>query len=372
MSAPPGSVKHSRIWQRLFGSWLACTVTGLVIVFSALAAPSIYYERSGKACSSCHEISHAYNNWHSSTHRDVPCSSCHGDVFTLNTGFHIRNMSRVLKHLRGDIAEKPHLKSADVLAMLPRCQSCHQQEFAAWRSSRHSTSYSDIFLNTTQNQKQKLTDDCLRCHAMYFQGGIRDLITPVNREGPWRLKYPELAQQPAIPCLACHQVHREGLPLLKSEPTFAKAPPQEIARPSLAFFDRREFEDVAVTDLSLPAMFDGSHAVMMSPDQRQALCYQCHAPTATRMVFSGDDRTPTGVHEGLSCFSCHLQHGEQTLASCNNCHSQHQDCKLNVGNMDTTFKDKASSHNIHNVKCIDCHTKGIPKRPTPPDATSVF
>ena len=55
----------------------------------------------------------------------------------------------------------------------------------------------------------------------------------------------------------------------------------------------------------------------MSQDPRQALCYQCHAPRQPeagtvaavngwgRQVGSGDDRTPMGVHEGLSCLSCH-------------------------------------------------------------------
>jgi len=34
---------------------------------------------------------------------------------------------------------------------------------------------------------------------------------------------------------------------------------------------------------------------------------------------------------------------------------------LNVQTMDTTFKSAKSPHNIHFVKCIDCHAKGIPK-----------
>ena len=37
-------------------------------------------------------------------------------------------------------------------------------------------------------------------------------------------------------------------------------------------------------------------------------------------------------------------------------------CGLNVETMDTTFKSAKSPHNIHFVKCIDCHTKGIPKK----------
>ena len=30
-------------------------------------------------------------------------------------------------------------------------------------------------------------DDCLRCHGMHFEGGVRDLVTPVNAHGPWSM-----------------------------------------------------------------------------------------------------------------------------------------------------------------------------------------
>jgi nitrate/TMAO reductase-like tetraheme cytochrome c subunit len=364
MSSDFMPAKRKRILGRLFGSWLAATLTLMVIVAAVVAAPTVYYERSqGSACASCHEIWQPYNDWHSSSHRNVPCSDCHGDLLTFNAGFHLNNMRRVFTHLRGGTPEKPHLKNKDVLAMTARCQHCHQQEFASWHSSRHSATYADVFLNTAQNQKQMLMDDCLRCHAAHFQGSIRDLVVPINTKGPWRLVQPELADHPAVPCLACHQVHREGIPLANANTVASvPAPQQEIARPSLAFFDRREFDHVALADLPLPFMLEGARPVEMSPDQRQALCYQCHAALATRQVYSGDDRTPTGVHEGLSCFSCHLQHGEQTRASCDNCHLQHATCGIAVEKMDTTFKDKTSKHDIHSMKCVDCHESGVPKR----------
>ena len=363
MSSEAGASKRRSIWRWLFGSWASAVGTVLVVITIAFAAPSIYYERSGSACASCHEIWQPYTDWHSSTHRNVPCSACHGNVLTLNAGFHLNNMRRVFAHLQGDISEKPRLKNADVLAMTSRCRSCHEQEFAGWRASRHSTTYADIFLNTTQNQKQKLMDDCLRCHAMYFQGGIRDLVTPLDSKGPWQLREADLGAQPAVPCQACHQVHREGAPLSKSQAGLTiGGPQQEITRPSLAFFDRREFDHIGVDELPLPSVVEGKRPLNMSHDQRQALCYQCHAPLATRQVNSGDDRTPMGVHEGLSCFSCHLQHGEWTRASCDNCHAQHQACGLNVEEMDTTFKDNKSKHNVHFVKCTDCHLNGVPKR----------
>src|SRR6185369_10257235 len=58
-----------------------------------------------------------------------------------------------------------------------------------------------------------------------------------------------------------------------------------------------------------------------------------------------------------SCFACHGGHSENTRASCANCHPRLSNCGVPVERMDTTFKDKSSKHNIHFVKCTDCHTK---------------
>jgi hypothetical protein len=37
-------------------------------------------------------------------------------------------------------------------------------------------------------------------------------------------------------------------------------------------------------------------------------------------------------------------------------------CGLDVEKMDTTFLAATSKHNVHWVKCADCHPKGIPKK----------
>jgi RNase P subunit RPR2 len=158
-------------------------------------------------------------------------------------------------------------------------------------------------------------------------------------------------------------MHRQGALLARQiEKPANPGPIQEIYRPSLALFDRRQLDYVAVSRLPLPAMRDGERAIRISPDIRQALCYQCHAPLATAEVDSGDDRTAIGVHEGLSCFACHQGHGQRTRASCATCHPQLSNCGLDVETMDTTFKSSKSPHNVHFVKCMDCHTKGVPKK----------
>lgn len=340
----------------------------LVLVVLALPGASLYYNYSGgNACARCHEIWQPYRDWHESAHRNIACSECHGDVFTLDAGFHLKNLRRLAAHLSGKIPEQVQLKTDDVLKIEKRCAKCHREEYADWSASRHSATYAEILLNKDHNQRTLLMEDCLRCHGMHFQGSIRSLVTPVDTHGPWRLLDPQLANQPAMPCLTCHQMHRHGNLQQRPSAKADDAPSREdLFRPSLALFDRREQDYVPAGRLPLPQMYDGARMVKISPDPRQALCYQCHAPTAAAQVASGDDRTPVGVHEGLSCLACHEKHGQTTRASCANCHPELSNCGLNVETMETSFKSTKSPHNIHTVKCIDCHTKGVPKKKSRP------
>jgi hypothetical protein len=170
--------------------------------------------------------------------------------------------------------------------------------------------------------------------------------------------------------MACHQVHREGDVATKPAARFGMAGPGEDK--SLAFYDRRERMHIAAVGLPLPVLFDEGRLVNVSQDPRQGICYQCHAPrppdagteAATKgwstQVRSGDDRTPMGVHEGISCLACHNGHNQSARASCKSCHPQMSHCGLDVEKLDTTFASAASPHNIHWVKCADCHQHGIP------------
>ena len=181
------------------------------IAVLALPAGSVYYEyNSGASCARCHEIRKNYDAWHGSSHRDVSCGACHGEITTLDAGFHVGNLRRLVQHVRQGFADPVRLGARDIPQLMERCRGCHRQEFAQWQSGAHSATYGRLFVDAPHNQKRLLNDDCLRCHGMHFEGGIRDLVAPVDTKGPWRLLRPELANQPAIPCLSCHQVHREG------------------------------------------------------------------------------------------------------------------------------------------------------------------
>lgn len=345
-------------------------IIAVMALLLIVPAATIFYESSGgDSCARCHEIQQDRDNWQVLTHRSVTCQGCHGGLLTSDVDFHLANARRVISHLRGRVPGRVRIRNADVARLIEQCRSCHQQEFADWKASAHSTTYERIFLDKEHNRKELLIDDCLRCHGMYYGGAIRDLVTPINIKGPWKLTDSALASQAAIPCMACHQMHRQGQPLpplgaavSRAAARTSPAAAQEISRPSLALFNRREMMHGSLRTLPLPTMREGERLVRMSTDARQGLCYQCHAPEPTFQVQSGDDRTCIGVHEGLSCLACHLKHGQKTRASCSTCHPRLSNCGRDVETMDTTFKSPKSAHNIHFVKCADCHTKGVPKK----------
>ncbi|MGB9604795.1 MAG: multiheme c-type cytochrome, partial [Bryobacteraceae bacterium] len=278
---------------------------GLLPPVLALPLVTVLYQGAGGAsCTRCHEIRGSFEAWRISTHRNEDCAACHGGLLTVDPEFHLNNLRRLVRHLRGQASEPPRLAQAGLDALIERCAVCHKQEHAAWQAGPHSITYARIFLDRDHNRKRALVDDCLRCHGMYFEGSMGDLVEPLDAKGSWRLKRPELANRPVLPCTACHQMHRPGEPARK--PWVERAmtgPRQPVHKPSLALMDRRQMRPVGVKLLPLPEMREGSRRVRMSPDPRQGLCYQCHAPLAGFQVGSGDDRTPIGVHEGISCLA---------------------------------------------------------------------
>lgn len=349
----------------LAGLGIGAGVAALVTLGAGWSATAYYSSQRGQGCASCHEMAAFVTGVHGSAHRGVTCTACHVSSVAAK-------LRHVRVHLLGDAPEAIRLRDTDAAQMSTACAQCHEEEYAAWHAGPHSATYAQIFTNAAQNHKQRLMEDCFRCHGMHFDGAMRDLVQPVDTRGPWRMKRAELANEPAIPCLACHWIHREGEPAAKPAERISVA--GEPVHGTLAFFDRREPMHFAAATLRVPQVYDGARAVRMSADARQGLCYQCHAPRIPDagteaaaqgwgvQAGSGDDRTPMGVHEGLSCLACHNGHNENARASCKTCHGAKSECGLDVESMDTTYANAKSAHNIHRVRCVDCHQHGVPRK----------
>ncbi|MEI7729743.1 MAG: multiheme c-type cytochrome [Verrucomicrobiota bacterium] len=326
--------------------WALTGYVGVFLLTSAIGSMSYFhFGNPERTCASCHEMGDMHSAWAKSFHRSFHCRDCHGGSLTLDTHALRSHVNRVVQHFSRTPTKAIGLKERDVLAVNTACQECHPESFADWQRSRHSATYARIFLDPKHNRTELLSPDCLRCHGMFFDGHIEDLVTPISTTGPWAFKDPAKAAQPTIPCLACHQVH-------KSSDGF-KSP---------QLYVRREHTHFSSSLLPVTPIVQGERVVKLSTDSRQRLCTQCHAPNAFRQLGTGDDRTPAGVHEGLSCRDCHSSHSQSAKASCANCHPANSHCGLNVEKMDTSFLSIQSKHNIHVVACGDCHNGQRPAK----------
>ena len=280
------------------------------------------------------------------------------------------NIKRVIAHLTGARHDHIRLSEEQTVRIGQACRDCHEREYAHWQQSGHGTNYAGIFMNAKHNRTEQLADQCLLCHGTFFAGRMADLVTPLATQGPWHFKKPETATRPVIPCLACHHLHALGEPFRRSAVDLARASANTnqpaFRRDTIAFYVRQEQAHFAMDDLSVPRIVDHGRAVKVAVDPRQRLCMQCHAPNAYGEAGTGDDRTPTGVHEGISCAACHAPHSNDARAACALCHPARSSCGLDVTTMDTTFHAHASKHNIHTMRCLDCHPGGVPKRAPQP------
>lgn len=308
-----------------------------------------HYGDPRHTCASCHEMGGVHSEWASSGHKTLHCRNCHGGSLTLEAHAIEAHLNRVMQHFARDTDKPIRMAEKDVLRTHESCRNCHPQSYADWKSSGHAATYSRIFLDPDHNRAEQLADDCLRCHGMFFNGAMADLVTPLNKTGPWSLKNPAKADHPTIPCSACHQIHA-----LAGEKQPAKA----------HFYDGREKMYFPVTGLPEIDLHHGERPIEAAKDPHQRLCLQCHAPSQFHAHLAGtsDDLTPTGVHEGLSCLDCHQKHNNSAKASCATCHPSASNCGLDVEKMDTTFFSKTSKNNIHTVACGDCHNG---RRPAP-------
>ena len=315
-----------------------------------------------KTCASCHEIGSSVEMVTQSAHRNLACKECHGTA--LSNGFHsLREKGMmIVNHLEGVTDEDIKLDESQILEVMNNCTRCHKTEQAKWLSGGHSAKYQDIFLNEKHNKTEQLNFDCLRCHGMFTDVDITELVEPLNKTGPWRFKNSLVGRNPVIPCLACHQVHRVGSP--RKNPDYSNPQNASYERkgsnPIVSFYNRHDKTHIPAENLPILQLWEGERQVNVAYDPIMRNCVQCHAPNAKHQAGTSDDRTPRGVHEGFSCTTCHDPHSNDAKQSCLKCHPAISHCKIDVKTMNTSFVDRKSPHNIHWVSCTDCHPKGRP------------
>jgi hypothetical protein len=300
------------------------TVLVAFMVTGAMFSSYGYYEYASEeqTCLKCHSQRNACDRWALMAHDWISCKSCHDGA--MNCTMHSLTQSFHLA-LHPDTAAEAidsKLDEGQMLAINENCRNCHAAEYDEWTASGHAATYADIFLDKQHNADELLADRCLVCHGMFFDGNVADLVTPLDTEGPWKLCKPVVADWPSIPCFACHQIHAKHYPSPDpdySDPVVSQARPRDRST-RLDFYSRYGGQYFSAEDLHAITLSDGEEALEVSNDARQRVCFQCHSPNSFHQSETSDDRTPTGVHQGLSCFECHSSHGGTRWDSCSACH----------------------------------------------------
>jgi hypothetical protein len=329
-------------------------IVGAVVLASMFGGYSTWNNMSpDNSCYSCHEISSRVDSFHVSAHRDLRCADCHGTATSDGVPGFMEKANMVFQHFtRYPVPEEICMNENQVLRVSGRCMECHQSEAANWMVGGHATTYEDIFMDPVHNAMEAPYADCFRCHGMYFDGTIDDLMTPLDQNGPWQFKDAEIAHNAAVPCLACHQAHTPNPTLAEYALAGTNALPRNE---KFSLYSRADKMHLQVDKLAKPKMFHEGKEIMTSDSPTQALCIRCHSPNVSHQAGTDDGRTPVGVHEGLSCNACHEPHSNNAMNSCVNCHPGSSNCGIDVRTMDTTFANLESPNNIHSVSCFDCH-----------------
>ena len=345
----------------------------LVFLMILLGGSYTYWNKANpeKTCASCHEINPSHDTWAKSAHSEISCFKCHGTA--LENGIHSlkKKANMVFTHVKSTpYRDEVRMTEDQILETMMRCKNCHENEYSNWLASGHSATYSDIFLDEKHNTTEQLNYDCLRCHGMFYEGTTDDLVEPISIEGPWNIKDKSHKNLATIPCLTCHKIHSPGTPAVR--PDYAN--PNHIfygrgmQNNSIGLYNRHEKMHFDLANLPTPTILNGIDTVQAPTDPVYRLCIQCHAPSVWHQIGSSDDRTPTGVHEGLSCRACHEPHSNYQRNSCDKCHSEKsKNCKLDVRTMNTTYISPESENDIHRVACKDCHddNRGTRTFPSP-------
>ena len=174
-------------------------------------------------------------------------------------------------------------------------------------------------MDSVHNAKEKPYWDCLRCHGMFYNGNIHDLMELKDTSyTQWKIRDKKQEMYPAIPCLACHQMHTDN-PVSQRYVTLNDSS-RAARNPRTALYMRPDKRYMRADKLPKPVMYKGDTEIDYASDPNTLLCMQCHAPDFKHQVSSEDDCTVTGVHSGISCIACHRPHSGETKESCIQCH----------------------------------------------------
>jgi len=321
-------------------------------------------------CSSCHFMKPYYDNWLSSTHNQVNCSTCHyGSGFANYFRGKVRLFSEIVRYYLGvynyEIRSKVDNES---------CLKCHSEKGYVGKEVKFLDGrISFTHLSHLSEEKIGFKMQCQTCHSELVQGrheAVSDKICILCHFIGGEVK----EAQPVSGCGSCH------------------GPPKDDIMIWGVAFNHSEYikNKIECTTCHI-------HVVVGRGDVRLEKCSTCHI-NVTGMSLSSREMHKIHVsNERINCFKCHdeIKHGKVEIFEvfspvCQECHGNKHSIqeKIYAGSAgrgipilpDPMFLSGVSCRGCHEVKlvkthaetlfelpefnpisCVNCHGKGYDK-----------
>ena len=302
--------------------------------------------------------------WAASTHRGVACKDCHGSSLSADLRMHAKNLQRVWLHSRGARSPSRSTSATGRCAAVERCCGLPRpgvrrlEERTARRELRRDLPRPDA-------QREPAADGRLPALPRHALRG-RDRATSSSRsterarggssDATLAMRRPSRAS-PATRCIA------RGV---RSGPAGTRpAGPgveQEIARPSLALYDRRALEHVGPRPAS--AAGDARRRPAGEDEPRPAPGPLLPVPRSARRRPGRLRRRPHARRRprGVELPGLPPEARPDDARLVRRLPPATVELRHRRGDDGHHLPSRESRHDVHRVSCVDCHPGGPPKK----------
>ena len=352
----------------------APTAWGYVLLIAAVGigggAAFAEYSMQPDFCRSCHIMEPYYQAWHTSTHKNVPCTDCHFEPGLKNTfKGKWEASSQAAKFITGTYGSKPHAQINDVSCMR---SGCHEKRVLEGKVDWTVTTPKGNSVTIKFDHKPHLEEErrgkdlrCVSCHSQIVQG--QHLVVTLDTCFLCHMKGKEHGrnEQTVGGCTSCHEAPKAKVKLATGD------------------FDHADYLGRGVT-------CNNCHSESIKGDGNvpRQVCWNCHNQPAQVAQYGETvkmHRAHISEHK-VECSSCHVQiehglnptgssiasaavgsvggtsaktasHGSFDAGTCGTCHQQTHGgpAELYRGTGGRGVPDMPSPMSRAQVDCIACH-----------------
>ena len=339
----------------------------LVFIGGAGSAAFAEYSMQPDFCRSCHIMEPYYQAWHSSTHKNVPCTDCHFEPGLKNTfKGKWEASSQAAKFITGTYGSKPHAQIRDVSCMR---SGCHEKRILEGKVDWTVTTPKGNTVTIKFDHKPHHTEErrgkelrCVSCHSQIVQGQL--LVVTLDTCFLCHMKGKEHGrnEQTVGGCTSCHEAPKAKVKLATGD------------------FNHADYLGRGVTCNNCH-----SEAIKGDGNVPRQVCWNCHNQPA-QVAQYGETAKMHRAHiseHKVECASCHVQiehglsptgsniaspvaaaptaklssHASVDAGACGTCHQQTHGgpAELYRGTGGRGVPDMPSPMSRAQVDCIACH-----------------